>query len=203
MSINLGSVIDQLEEARRAANEANQRRYEQGLRALRSGRESLRQYFDLAQQNIQNIGQAATEEIDRSARRNYATGRQGLISAGLGNTTITSSLQRGVEDDRQRQLRAVDEQRQTAIAGLAERRAGAEFQTAGAISDFIAARDDIGPNVGLYSSLIEKAQSRPGRVTHYNRPAQSLRDKMQARQQRLSAGNIGRGTSTGFRYSRT
>lgn len=203
MAINLGSVIDKLEEARQQANLANQRRYEQGLRALRAGRESLRQYFDTAQQNIQNIGSAATEEVDRSARRNLASGRQGLISAGLGNTTITGSLNRGVEDDRQRQLRAIDEQRQIALSGLAERRAGAEFQTAGAITDFIAAREDTGPNTALYSQLAERAASRPGRVTVTNRPAQSLFEQSRQRQKRLSAGNIGQSSAgTGFRYSR-
>lgn len=164
MAINLGSVIDQLEEARAEANEANKRRYRQGLQSLRQGRQQLRQFYDTAAQRIEGIGGAATEEVDRSARRNFASGRQGLISSGLGNTTIQSSLQRGVEDDRQRQLRAVDEQRQTALSGVAERRAAAEFQTAGAITDFIAAREDQGPNVGLYSSLIEKANSRPKTV---------------------------------------
>ncbi|MFP3786887.1 hypothetical protein, partial [Burkholderia sp. SIMBA_024] len=79
-------------------------------------------YYSQAGSLIQDIGASAAVDINRAATRNFAAGEQDLISRGLGNTTIRESMRRGVEDDRQRNLRTVDEQRRVALGGLAERR---------------------------------------------------------------------------------
>ncbi len=154
---NIGDIIRQLEEAQKRANDANQQRYSQGLEELNAGRDSMRQYFAQANSLIQDIGTSAVEEINRGSERSFALGRQGLISSGLSNTTITGSLVRGTEEDRQRELQRVDEQKRTALGGLSERQASAEIGASGNIAGFIAARNDTGPDPASYAGLIRDA----------------------------------------------
>ncbi len=172
MAVKIEEIIQQLEQARQQANAANLARYEAGLSELQQGRDALRRYYATAGDQIADITMSAREDVDRSAARNFATGEQDLISRGLANTTIRESLRRGVEDDRQRQLRSLDEDRRVALAGMSERQALQEANLSGNIAQFIAARDDVGPDPGLYASLVRDAQqtTEPIRATRFNYP---------------------------------
>lgn len=156
---SIASIIASLEQSQKAANDANQQRYTGGLEELESGRESMRQYFAQANSLIQDIGSSAIEDINRGSERSFAMGRQHLISSGLSNTTITNSLIRGTEEDRRREMERVEEQRATAQAGLNERQAGAELGASGNIAQFMAARNDIGPDPASYAGLIQAASA--------------------------------------------
>lgn len=160
-SNSIADIISQLESAQKKANDANLARYNQGLQELETGRESMRNYFAQANSLIQDIGASAVEDISRGAQRSFAQNKQHLISAGLHNTTIMGSLIRGTEEDRRREMERVEEQRRVALGGLAERQASAELGASGNIAQFIAARSDVGPDIGQYAGLIQQAAAAP------------------------------------------
>jgi len=152
-------LLKQLQAAQDRANKENEKRYQEGLAELTGGRVSMRELYEQAAGNLAKVGGAAAEDVSRGATRTGATGMQGLISAGLGNTTITGSLARGVEEDRRRGMRTVEEDQARRMAGLQTTRAGAEMGAAGNLAQFMAARSDQGPDLGMYGSLIQQASA--------------------------------------------
>ena len=163
--VNISDIINQLQQAQAEANAANERRYAQALQELRQGRRRLSKMYGRASNLVSDLGQAAAQDINIGSQRSLAQGRQGLISSGLANTTITGSLMRGVEEDRARAQQRLAEQVGAQRSGLMTQRAQAEMGAAGAISDLIQSRADVGPDMGMYGSLIQAAmaqQNAPG-----------------------------------------
>lgn len=156
-TINIADIIKQIQEAQKKANAANETRYQQGLTELGGGRTAMQGLYDKAAAASAGIGQQAAQDVERGAYRSGAQTRQGLISSGLGNTTIVGSMMRGVEEDRGRAMRGVEEAKAGREMGLATQRAGAEMGASGGIADFIAARNDLAPDSSLYASLIQSA----------------------------------------------
>lgn len=157
----LAGIVQQLQTAQQAANQANKRRYQQGFNLLTKGRGTARSYYDQAADQIDVMGRGATEDVERGATRALAAGRQSLMSAGLGNTTIAANLPRGVEEDRRRAMQSVEEQRAQQAMGLLTQRAGAELGASGQLAGFIGSRTDTGPDLGLYASLMQAAAAAP------------------------------------------
>lgn len=154
-TISIEDIINQLRRAQQDANEANIARYQAGLGELTGARDIMRGLYEQAGTLTQDIGRGAAEDIERGAQRTFAGGRQSLISAGLGNTTILGSLMRGTEEDRRRAMRQVEEQQGRLRAGLATQRAGAEMGAGAGLAGFMAARQDVGPDPALYAQLIQ------------------------------------------------
>lgn len=157
MAVNIADIIAELRRGQQQANEQNRIRYQQGLQTLRGTRGTMRNLYGQAEQLTADLGQSALRDVNRGAERTQALGRQDLISSGLGSTTMVGSMLRGTEEDRRRAAERVEEDVARQRASLATGQAGAEMGMGGAISDFIAARSDIGPDMGLYSSLIQAA----------------------------------------------
>lgn len=156
-TINIADIIKQLSQAQAKANRANIKRYEAGLGELGAGREAMRGLYEQAGDYSSLIGRQATQDISRGAERGQAMGMQNLISSGLESTTITGAMMRGVEEDRRRGMQAVEEQQAGRQMGLLTQQAGQEFGMSGKIADFIAARSDIGPDIGQFAGLVQQA----------------------------------------------
>jgi len=145
--INISQIISQLQAAQDQANAANETRYQEALTTLRGG-------FGRSEELIRDIGGTAARRIATGTQRLGASLRQDLTSRGLGSTTILAAVQRGVQEQGEEQMLAVDEARRTALSGLQER-------AAGSISNLIASRFDQGPDAGLYSQLLSQAAATP------------------------------------------
>lgn len=161
MAVDISAIMKQLTDAQTQANTANEARYSQGLSTLQTGLGTARGLFSQARSALQNVGQSAASDINLGAKRSLASGKQNLISAGLGNTTITGSLQRGVEADRRRAMTQSEESLAQLQSGLATQEAGAELGAAGSLASFMASRNDVGPDLGLYANLLQQASSSP------------------------------------------
>lgn len=87
--------------------------YQQALSAHTSAQQAIQGgYNDLYNQvlgKLEGQGQATARRINDSSAQFLAAQTQGLTDKGLGNTTITSSVGRGVEADRQQRLQENDE----------------------------------------------------------------------------------------------
>lgn len=154
---SIADYIKQLQAGQASANAANEKRYQAGMKELRSGQTAMQGLYDKAGVDIASLGETARLDTNIAADRAQAQGQQGLISSGLFNTTMGANLSRGVESDRARQLGRISESQAGQRAGLATQRAGAEMGASGGISDFIAGRYDTGPDPGIYAGLIQAA----------------------------------------------
>ena len=157
MAVNIADIIKQLEKSRARANKENIARYGAGLKELGGGRETLRGLYSQADDLSSIIGRQAAQDVNRGAQRGQAMGIQNLISSGLGNTTITGAMMRGVEEDRRRAMQGVEEQKAQQQMGLLTQQAGQEFGMSGTIADFMASRSDVGPDISQYGNLIQQA----------------------------------------------
>lgn len=134
---NFSSLFTQLQDQQNAANQANEARYQQGL-----------QSFGDAFSASDSIGQSAKNNIADTLTQNNAKSLQSSITRGLGNTTIQDSLYRG-------------NQKVADAANLAQDDANAsrKINLNLAKAQFIANRNDTGPDLSMFSQLLKDAAS--------------------------------------------
>jgi hypothetical protein len=126
-------ILKQFTTAQNAANQANQQRYQDILK-LYSG-----------------LGQSRATEIANQGAQQQASATQGLTSRGLGNTTVTSAVSRGINTDTSNQQTALQEQIAQLQGGVMER------------------VNQQGPDLGMYSNLLQQMMSgNQGRRTMFN-----------------------------------
>lgn len=104
----VGASYDQAYNNALAMNQSNYNNilagYQQSLATQTTAQQAISAgYTDLYNNvldQVKNVGQARANDINAASDRNLARGSQQLIDRGLGNTTVQSSVARGVEADR-------------------------------------------------------------------------------------------------------
>ena len=123
----LQGIINQMQAAQKKANLANEQRYQQILGSF------------------ENLGKAGRARIEQQTTQRQAQATQSLTSRGLGSTTITSAVERGIASDAELQRQQLEESVTMQKAGVMER------------------RTDEGPDLGMFASLLQAAgQQRTG-----------------------------------------
>lgn len=117
----LQDIIGQMQAAQQKANLLNEQRYRQALG------------------QFENLGKAGRARIEQQTAQRQAAATQGLVSRGLGGTTVTSAVERGIASD-------AESQRQQLEEGIAVQRAG-----------LIERRSDVGPDLGMFANLLQTA----------------------------------------------
>ncbi len=118
---NLGSIIKQMQASQAKANAANEARFKEAMG------------------EFENLGKAGTARIEQQTAQRQAQATQNLTSRGLGSTTITSAVSRGIASDAELQQQQLQESVSVQKAGLLER------------------RTDAGPDLGLFANLLQMA----------------------------------------------
>lgn len=137
-----GGLAGAFQAASDQAFAANQARYDE-LRQLYQDR------FDRNTGRIQDIGTQARADVNQGFQVQASQARQNLTDRGLGGTTIGSSVQAGIERERQGALNRVDEQ-------TARLQTAVDMQASGDLAGMIERVDDIGPDMGQFMSLAEQ-----------------------------------------------
>jgi hypothetical protein len=122
-SSGLQDILKQLQTAQNQANQANQQRYQ----------DILGMYS--------NLGKTGEARIAENEAQQQAKSTQDLTSRGLGNTTITGAMSRGIASDAEFARQGLQEQVAQLQGGVMER------------------KTEQGPNLGLYASLIQQAMA--------------------------------------------
>jgi len=133
------AMLTDYQNAYKEAKKANEDRYADILGGYRESAKAL-----IAKQEA--LGSNQDEDIKRAYDQQAAMARQNAMSRGIGNTTVTDSLDRGVESDRQRALRAAANDRAAALINLMERAKAAELQ-------FMERRTDSYPSLDTMANL--------------------------------------------------
>lgn len=162
-NIALQGIIKQMQAAQKKANLANEQRYQQILGSF------------------ENLGKAGRARIEQQTIQRQAQATQRLTSRGLGSTTITSAVERGIASDAETQRQQLEESVTMQRAGVMER------------------RTDEGPDLGMFASLLQSAGQQaapqrsvirttaprpPGVLTRWK--AQQAAGNLLATQQRLT-----------------
>lgn len=119
-------------------------------------------YYDQAAGLQSGMGATQNAAIDAATVKGKASSEQDLISRGLGNTTIRSSVNRGIESDAQRAKNSVAEQVATAKAGLLTQKAGADQEIGRLRADSLLSRTNMPPNMNAYMQLLQQLAASGG-----------------------------------------
>ena len=129
----LQDIVAQMQAAQEKANLLNEQRYRQVL------------------SQFEGLGQAGRARIEQQTAQRQAEAVQGLTSRGLGGTTITSAVSRGIAGEGELQRQQLEESVAMQRAGVMER------------------RTDVGPALTMFASLLHTAgqqqQAQPRRVS--------------------------------------
>lgn len=116
-------------------------------------------YYDQMGANQAKMGGTARRLIGDAETQNLAGAEQDLMDRGLGNTTIRSSVRRGVQSDATNQRAALEESLAAGENQVLGQRAGADMEIGRFMTDLGLSRNDIGPDIGQYLSLIQSLGS--------------------------------------------
>ena len=114
-------IIKQMQTAQEKANLLNEQRYQQVLGQFES------------------LGKAGRARIEQQTTQRQAAATQALTSRGLGGTTITSAVGRGIAGEGELQRQQLEESVAMQKAGVMER------------------RTDVGPDLGMFANLLQIA----------------------------------------------
>ena len=114
-------IIKTMQAAQTKANTANEARYQEVLG------------------QFSNLGKAGRTRITQQTEQAQAQATQNLTSRGLGNTTITSAVSRGIAGDAELQRQQLDESVAVRKAGVMER------------------KTDAGPDLGMFANLLQQS----------------------------------------------
>lgn len=156
----LQSLMDQITESQKKANAANEKRYADLIQNLTNLSQQIvgeGGTFSQAQNLINTIGQAAQTQIQEQAAKAQGQSEQDLVSRGLGATSIRESAKRGIMSDKTKALQAQAESEAAQKANLLTQKAGFQLNLGSLLSNAMQNRTDQGPDLGLYSSLLQAA----------------------------------------------
>lgn len=114
-------IIKQMQAAQEKANLLNEQRYQQVLA------------------QFEGLGKAGRARIEQQTVQRQAAATQALTSRGLGGTTITSAVGRGIAGEAETQRQQLEESVAVRKAGVMER------------------RTDVGPDLGMFANLLQMA----------------------------------------------
>lgn len=140
--LNYQSLIDDYRKQLADANAANQKRLQQIVGNLDANGNPV----DGATGLLGSIGATAKSRVQESSTKAAGVADQDLISRGLGNTTIRSSVQRGIQTDENRAMQDIDNAVAQQKAGVLER------------------VSEPGPDMGLYANLLRGIGSGQGQL---------------------------------------
>lgn len=158
-SLSISALMQQLQGQQDRANAANETRYNQALQSQGTAHTAQSGLYNSAYNDVANVGGVANQRIDKQAKNATSAAHQGLISRGLGNTSIVNSVERGYADDAELQHQGVDEQQAQLRSGIKIQQAGNEGQFGDRIAGIMERRSDTAPDTSLYSGLIQQAMA--------------------------------------------
>lgn len=162
MALNIEDLLKQLQDQYTAANTAGLERYQNLMRGVNDAGSRIAATYNDAFANLKGLGESAKSDIRQQTIRNKAASSQDLMSRGLGNTTITATNNRGIEDDAARQEQAVNENLAQQRSNLDISRAGSQMGVANLWSNALLSRQDQGPDASLYANLIQSLAANGG-----------------------------------------
>lgn len=160
--LNVGGILEKLQAQMQQSNQAGLSRYNQVLQESQRTQRQVNSLYGQANNLLTNVGQGARRRIETGRQQGQAQATQGLIGAGLGNTTITQAASRGVNADAAAQHADVDEQTARLRSGLLVQQAGQRESLGNLGIDSLLSREDYGPDMSMYLKLLQQLAAAGG-----------------------------------------
>lgn len=141
MAFDINQFLQMYQQQQDKANAANEKRYQDILGTIGSGR---KEEMGL----LEGMGTASKNKAFLDTRENIGGDTQSLIDRGLFNTTVLDSMKRNRQTDLQNTYQSIDESTRSAkanaVRGYTEMLSGAQER-----------RTDQGPNLGMLAQLLQ------------------------------------------------
>lgn len=157
-----GNVGGQLQSMQDQANARSAAQYRNLMRTVKKTNKRQTKLFKRAQGLTKGMGKEAIADATMQGEQQQGSAMQGLISRGLGNTTIQDSVSRGINSDTARNIRGIKEGVNSQRAGLYTQQAGAALPMGQFGADSILSRQNNGPNVAQYIQLLQQMAANGG-----------------------------------------
>lgn len=158
-TVDVNAIMQRLRKQQEETNQANLERYEALMTHMESMTKQVGEQgtYGAAMALMEQTGEAARTRIATQAKKATAAAEQDLISRGLGATTVRQAERRGIAATAEEATQAAEERTAAQKAGVLERRAGTEMQIGALKAGVMERREDVGPEMGMYASLIQAA----------------------------------------------
>lgn len=150
------AALRALQEQQSAYNKTQSERFKQLMGMTKDIRRQALKSQRAALKETRKFGKTRMAELESAREGRLANVEQEATSRGLGNTTIRSSMQRGVESDIEREKSAVRENIARQRAGLLSQQAGLQFDLGQFSTDAFLSRRDQFPQVGNILELLSR-----------------------------------------------
>lgn len=164
MAIDFAQILSRLEAQQQAANKENLKRYQELLAHIAALGEQTHGTYESAREKVGSLGEAARTRIERGGIAERGRIEQDLISRGLGNTTIRGSALAGQQERERLSGIELDEMLAGQQANIDLSEVGNQYNIGALMARAIEGRTDAGPNMSLYSSLLQSAAANQGPV---------------------------------------
>lgn len=165
MAFDIQSLLQMLQNQYQQANTAGLERYNSLMQGVNTAKSDITGSYNRAMGLTDTMGSTAKARIGEDTLRQKGSAAQDLTSRGLGNTTITSSVNRGIDADAARNTADVNERVNTAKSGLEMSRAGSQLDVARLMADATLSRQDQGPDMGMFANLLQTLSANNNGVT--------------------------------------
>lgn len=155
--INFNSIMNQIQAAQKAANTANEQRYQQLLGTISGLQTTNNGTYNQILQSLAGTGAAERTQLARSTAKRKGSALQSLISRGLGNTTIRNAVLNSIGQNQQFGLQQIAGQQARQKASALQSQAASNQSITAMQANAIQSRNDVGPNLSMYASLLQQA----------------------------------------------
>lgn len=158
-NFDITNLLKALQQGSDAANQASQQQYQSLLDTGKSTSKSILGkggYFSQAGKALANTGIQGQNRINEAATQQLGSAKQDLINRGLYSTSALDAKQRAAALDKERATQELQSGLAGQKANLQVQQANAAQQLGGLNMDAILSKQNQGPDMGMYMSLIQQ-----------------------------------------------
>jgi len=195
---DLNSILSTYRQLYDQAFQANAQRKGEIMANIELTGQKIAGQYDAAEALLVNLGQNERTRVAQDSQREGARAEQDLISRGLSNTTIRESVKRGVNEDKNRQLQAINNDVASQKASLALSEAGAIERQGNFKSSMLESFYDQYPDTNQFASLVQQIGAAGGGTSGKSKTVIGPgSDNFGSRFRATSSGSSGGGGSSG------
>ena len=155
----LQNLMKQFQTSTAASNKAGTAQYKNLMKSVKSTSQGVmgsKGTYAQANALLAGFGKSGEADIAENAARQAGNVNQDMISRGLGNTTIRSTMLGGVDRDAQRARTLLADQLTGQRVGLLRNQAGTQMDLGRLSADSILSKQNLPPEQALYLKIMEQ-----------------------------------------------
>jgi hypothetical protein len=162
--LDLQNLIDQFTQGSGASNKASLRQFRNLMKSARRTKKDVMGLYPKMMGLTDTFGQSGMADIEQARMNERGGVLQDMVSRGLGNTTIRSTMLAGADQNALRAQQNLGESVNRQKLGILQDRAGMRLNLGNLMSNAIQSRENTGPDLSAYMAILQQlAASQAGR----------------------------------------